>query len=499
VIRVWSGNERAGVLDRLGTKGSTFAYDPEALPERAVSVTMPVRVQSWDTHFGLAPVFEMNLPEGALRERLVRRFAKATGRFDDIDLLSVVGRTQIGRLRFSALDAAPGEEVPFQSIDEILRARRGGALFDYLLDKFAAYSGLSGVQPKVLIRAGQGDEKRKPSGRESSSLRSATHIVKLWEAGEYPELAANEFYCLSAARKAGLTVPNFQLSEDGAALILDRFDLEDGTYLGFEDFCVLNGLHTADKYSGSYESRLFKRLGDYTGPKTLAKSARDLFRLFVLNCALRNGDAHLKNFGILYSDVNGDAELAPVYDLVTTTAYLPADAMALTLDGSTRWPDRRKLTQLGQLRAGLSKHDIDAILEATADALSETRGAMKRYFQSSGFPEIGKRIEAAWEQGIRETLQTGTSAVQVKKPETAGRKRALAASDSLIMESLRKKGGHFAGPQRVLAKELQIPLSTLNAAIRRLEARNLLRQEKRTLQLITESDRRRTESDRRLK
>ena len=170
VIRVWSDNRTAGVLDRIGPKGSTFAYDPQALPERAVSVTMPVRVQSWDMQFGLAPIFEMNLPEGALRERLIRRFAKATGRFDDLDLLSVVGRTQIGRLRFSALDAELDEEVPFQSIDEILRARRGGALFDYLLDTFAAYSGLSGVQPKVMIRAKEAGRKAKASGRNRAAF-----------------------------------------------------------------------------------------------------------------------------------------------------------------------------------------------------------------------------------------------------------------------------------------------------------------------------------------
>jgi serine/threonine-protein kinase HipA len=82
LIRVWSDNRPAGILDRLGARGSTFAYDPRALPERAVSVTMPVRVQSLDTRFGLAPIFEMNLPEGALRARLIRMFAKAAGRFD---------------------------------------------------------------------------------------------------------------------------------------------------------------------------------------------------------------------------------------------------------------------------------------------------------------------------------------------------------------------------------------------------------------------------------
>src|SRR5437868_4100247 len=112
MIRVWSDAARAGVLDRLGPRGSTFAYEPTAERLRAVSLTMPVRVQSWDSKFGLLPIFEMNLPEGALRERLTRRFAKATGTFDDFDLLGVVGRSQIGRIRYSALDQDLTEEVP---------------------------------------------------------------------------------------------------------------------------------------------------------------------------------------------------------------------------------------------------------------------------------------------------------------------------------------------------------------------------------------------------
>ena len=260
--------------------------------------------------------------------------------------------------------------------------------------------------------------------------------------------------------------------------------MSDGAYLGFEDFCVLNGLQTADKYSGSYESRLFKRLGDYVGLPTRAKSARDLFRLFVLNCALRNGDAHLKNFGILYRDVNGEAELAPVYDLVTTTAYLPRDAMALTLNGTTRWPDARKLIELGQVRGNLSKKDIEGILVATADALSDTLGKMRRYFRKSEFPEIGKRIAEAWEAGIRETLQQTANQVLVKKPEEASSKRGLAASEAMIIESLRKKKGHFTGPQRVLAEELQMPLSTFNAALRRLQARKILQRDKKEIMLI---------------
>ena len=62
---------------------------------------MPVRLSSWSAPFGLLPIFEMNLPEGALRERLRLASAKATGTFDEFDLLSVVGRSQVGSLRYT--------------------------------------------------------------------------------------------------------------------------------------------------------------------------------------------------------------------------------------------------------------------------------------------------------------------------------------------------------------------------------------------------------------
>ena len=93
MIKVWTDSAEAGLLDRSDDRGSTFVYLPETIGMRAVSVTMPVRLGSWDTRFGLAPIFEMNLPEGVLRERLRLAFAKATGTFDDFDLLGIVGRS----------------------------------------------------------------------------------------------------------------------------------------------------------------------------------------------------------------------------------------------------------------------------------------------------------------------------------------------------------------------------------------------------------------------
>ena len=208
MIEVWTDATEAGLFDRSGDRGSTFAYLPGAPPVRAVSVTMPVRPESWSVSFGLLPIFEMNLPEGALRERLRLAFAKATGTFDEFDLLSIVGRSQVGRIRYTGDKEQLDEDVPFQSVDEILERGRGGDLFRYLLEKFAPFSGISGVQPKILVRDEKVFAEMEHTGqRLSQNCKGATHIVKFWEPNEYPQLAANEYFCLGAARKCGLVCP----------------------------------------------------------------------------------------------------------------------------------------------------------------------------------------------------------------------------------------------------------------------------------------------------
>lgn len=409
MIKVWSDGSEAGLLGKHGDRGSSFVYLPDASVGRAVSVTMPVRLPSWDVPFGLPPIFEMNLPEGILRERLRLAFAKATGTFDEFDLISIVGRSQVGRIRYTGEKEHLREEVPFQSVDEILARRRDGGLFRYLIDKFATFSGISGVQPKILVR----DEKSstilaQARPRMSQSYLGATHIVKLWDPNEYPHLATNEHFCLSVAQRCGLEVPPYRLAEDGAALVIDRFDLRpDGTYRGFEDFCVLNARRTDEKYRGTYETSIMKRFRQFANSTHVNEDMERLFILIALNCALRNGDAHLKNFGIVYDDVLGEAGLAPVYDLVTTSAYLPKDSMALTLNGTTRWPTAGELRRLGETRLGGTPSRIQQILERIDNAISETANKVRSHIsQNPEFTEIGERMLQEWEQGSSHSLRS---------------------------------------------------------------------------------------------
>ena len=291
----------------------------------------------------------------------------------------------------------------------MLSSRRGGELYRYLLERFATSSGISGVQPKVLIR----DEGRfEPTGSDkrmlSQTFRGATHIVKFWDDAEFPQLAANEFFCLKAAEACGLEVAPYQLTEDAGALVMQRFDLRpDGTYRGFEDFCVLNGRRTDQKYSGSYETRILRRFQEFAQSPQMGQESLTLFTLIALNCALRNGDAHLKNFALLYDDVTAEAHLAPAYDLVTTTVYLPQDRMALTMNGSNLWPTGKELLRIGEARSIASRRELKAALERVCDALTETGASVEAYRKEHpAFEETGERMLQEWAKGMQ-SLNSG--------------------------------------------------------------------------------------------
>jgi serine/threonine-protein kinase HipA len=214
-------------------------------------------------------------------------------------------------------------------------------------------------------------------------------------------LATNEYFCLKAAEAAGLTVPPYHLAEDGSALVMERFDLRpNGSYRGFEDFCVLNGRRTDQKYSGSYETRVLRRFQQFANSPTVAVESLQLFRLIVFNCAIRNGDAHLKNFGVVYDEVQSAAHLAPAYDLVTTTAYIPKDRMALTLNGSTEWPSGKDLIRFAEARLLASPRQLRAIVEQTCDALSETATQVETAIRSlPDFQQVGGRLLSEWNKG----------------------------------------------------------------------------------------------------
>jgi len=345
-VSVFASGALAGDIVRSDVEqdGFLFTYVRDCPSNCAVSLTMPVTRDPYDSMGTILPIFEMNLPEGALREKLERMFSKVVPNFDALSMLAIIGKSQIGRLRTTQGGAAL-EDVPTQSVRDLLAYAGAEDLFNDLLNRFAQYSGISGMQPKVLIR----DD----SKLDRLTDKGATHIVKSFDPREYPELAANEFFCMQASRHAGLPTASVQLSANRMMLVVERFDLADGQYMGFEDFCVLKGVRAEGRYDSSYEE-LARRTRQFVSPQHHAHAMSQYFGMVVLACLIKNGDAHLKNFGVLYQGPDEAVRLAPVYDMLSTQPYNPRDILALALNGTKQYPTRHALLQFGRQACGLS-------------------------------------------------------------------------------------------------------------------------------------------------
>jgi serine/threonine-protein kinase HipA len=361
----------AGLL----AKESTFVFNyGEVEPDAAVSLTMPVRRKSYSSG-ALMNVFAMNRPEGYLRYIIEERLARF-GTPSDMFLLFLAGRNQIGRLTY----ALHGQTVPEgegERLDELLSSP-SGQLFERLVSKYALGSGISGVQPKAVVPLAPEVPARVAAPGVATldahaTLPLTTVIVKA-EGDDYAGIARNEFLCMSVAREAGFDVPDFWLSNDGLLFVMARFDrAPDGTPLGFEDMSVLTG---NDKYRGSYEM-IGRAVEVYTGADFRAQSLR-LFERVALSCFLRDGDAHMKNIGIIYTDPTGPRRLSPIYDVVCTGVYPLLDGrMALNLNKSKVFPVPGQLIAYGE-RLGLKRAEAEAIMlridqafETVAERLSQ--------------------------------------------------------------------------------------------------------------------------------
>ncbi|WP_313055420.1 type II toxin-antitoxin system HipA family toxin [Pseudomonas lopnurensis] len=307
-----------------------FRYHEDAKAQAAISLLMPVRLDEY-RHRELHPIFQMNLPEGYVLEQLRNRLAKVAN-VDPMLLLALSGSSSpIGRVAVSSpeVDALlRRQQFPGEKLEEILAWDGAEDIFAGLVDRYILRAGISGVQPKVLVPEHQ------DSVPQRFTSKTSDLIIKSGR-DEFPGLAINEFLCMSVAKEVGIAVPEFYLSDNTKLFVMRRFDRDKQLNpIGFEDMAALMGLAAEQKYSKSY-SAIAKAIRLFCAPEQVQESLAQLFAIVTLSCIVGNGDAHLKNFGLLYSDpTRRDARLAPAYDIVNTTAYIPEDVLALDLVGN---------------------------------------------------------------------------------------------------------------------------------------------------------------------
>jgi serine/threonine-protein kinase HipA len=389
--------DNAGQLIRASTY--EFRYVQADPAQAALALLMPPSQQLTWQDGDLFPPMDQNLPEGDLFMKIRELFPKQP--MTPMHMLALVGRNGIGRLGYSLPDHTATPMPRTLSKNELLGTAYTPEVFNELVAAYLSTgAGIAGMQPKIMVP-------------DRPTVPIPSLIVKA-ASPAYPGLAANEFLCLSAAREAGIETPTFDLSDDGQMLVLDRFDLvmhDDGRVerLGFEDIAALAGLRVRDilsdrKYQGSYQ-RIAELLRQLQLP---SDNLNRFFEQVAFSIMVRNGDAHLKNFGLLYRSAE-QVWLAPMFDVVTTSIYtytqyaggleLEDRTLALKLFAgkhhSKAYPTKDELEDFGRRVCGVSQpaHTLARIAQAMHSTMEKAKGD----------PRVPKALRAqmaqAWESG----------------------------------------------------------------------------------------------------
>jgi serine/threonine-protein kinase HipA len=117
---------------------------------------------------------------------------------------------------------------------------------------------------------------------------------------------------------------------------------------------------------------------------------------------MRNADCHSKNVSLLYRS-RQEVWLAPVYDLLTTTAYddYAQNPPALSFEGRSTWQPGKALQRFLQTRCGVMPADTQERIERICEAVvSVTPEVIATARATGGFYETAKRMLHAWNGGM---------------------------------------------------------------------------------------------------
>lgn len=387
MLNVFAGMKKSGVLHYIEEKRQFIFNYSEDNP---ISLRMPYRVKSYISDFHIHPIFDMNMPEGYLFSLLKNLLSKEYGEINDYILFTHLSRSIEGYLTYENNHCMQPEKNP--DLSEILHSNDEN-LFNKLVEQFLNRSAISGVQPKVLA-----------SLHDKASLSHRDYIIKTYSK-EYPNLAENEYFCMKALNYAGITTPFYWISDNKKLFISKKFTLNksNNSFYGFEEICVLFDLNKEQKYSGSYE-QIAKSIF-----KISTKIEEDLsvfYKMIIMNYLLKNGDAHLKNFGVLYTPDKLERFLAPAYDVVNTVVYLPKDKPALTLNGKKIWFRKKDLIRFGVEYAMLTEAEAESLFDECINAVIRIKKEIEEYIlENDSFKKIGKKMIRTIDFSLNQNLE----------------------------------------------------------------------------------------------
>ena len=341
--------------------------------------------------------FSNLLPEGPLREWIAQARGASVDR--EMELLAQVGHDLPGAVQVLAAES-PDDDWQWDAA-----AHRGGAVENGDATDLWRFS-MAGVALKFSMLA-HGDRLTVPAFGERGDW-----LVKFPDY-HFPAVPLNEYAMMRLAGEVGIEVPAVRLVHrdemDGLpsrmwpnteewAYAVERFDrAKDArrTPIHIEDFAQVRDWYAVKKYDGAFESvaAIAYRGRDVT-------ALREVVRRLVFSVLVGNGDAHLKNWSLIYRD-RRTPELSPAYDLVSTFSYRDVvdggEDMALKLNNTRRFEaikaaDFQRLEARVDRRLGVSGANLVEVAHETADRLA---GAWPRFADDlAAIPQIKGALDS---------------------------------------------------------------------------------------------------------
>lgn len=288
---------------------TTFRYDVRTPPTRRVSHSMPVdESKSYPITF-----FENLLPDGVQRERLARRLGVSDS--STFAMLRAIGGDCAGALSVvpegEPLSTGRGGSRPFtkELVDQMLLI----GVVPVAINEGLRLS-LAGAQDKLPVVLDDRGVPHLPGPGVAS-----THILKL-SSSDFRGVCSNEHFTMLLAKAAGIPVADTKIVDlfGREALLVDRFDRQNGARLHQEDVCQALVRSPSAKYESDGGPSLLDVVRLLDEASSEPGDVVALVRWQAFNIAVGNNDGHNKNITLQREP---RVRLAPAYDLVCTRAW----------------------------------------------------------------------------------------------------------------------------------------------------------------------------------
>lgn len=289
--------------------------------------------KTWARRQKLHPVLSNLLPEGALRAYLAQALKTHTD--NEFELFAHLGQDLPGALIATTIEP---DNIPGYVLDA---AAKGTAVKSLAQEKQNRFS-LAGVQMKFSMQERDGRYQIAETGALGDWIiktPSTTH----------KHVPLNEYTAMHLADLAGVSIPDIRLVEmdkleqlpeinlpnEHYAFAIRRFDRHEGKRVHVEDFAQILVQYPQEKYRAANYQQIGRVLYDYS--EDGLDDVQQLARRLLVNILLANGDAHLKNWSVIYPDTITPV-LSPAYDIVTTRVYMGDERdFALNLGKGKDW------------------------------------------------------------------------------------------------------------------------------------------------------------------